>query len=811
MSKILIVDDERSIRTTLSEFVREDGHEVFTAEDASEALDLLEQELPDVVISDIILPRITGISLLQKIAEISPGVQVIMITGEPTAETAAEAVRAGAFDYLSKPIARSDFKSTISSALRVTELARRKHELELENQRYQQHLEEEVERKTHALRNSEEKYRAVVENASEAVFVAKGSVIPFANPSTVEISGRSLEELATTPFASWVHPEERDEVIARYEKQLRGEEIPPVYSFRVIRPDGEAIWLELRSVLIEWEGEPASLNFASDITQRMQSETEEAMRIDRIQERDAALIRLATHPGLYDGPSEAAFQTITSTTAEALGVERVSIWLQDPDGKGITCQDMYQLSKAVHTKGEVILRASCPKYFDAIEAQRSIVASDACADERTNQLAETYLNPCGVTSLLDAPIRLEGSLAGIVCHEHVGAQRQWTREDVSFAQSVANLVALVLEASIRRKAELEREQSERRYRNLFEQSPVSLWLEDFSVLASLVDSVGAANEQELETYLRTNPDFLDTCIASIRVNDINEATLELHAANSKEELLGSLSSVIPQESRLQFVPQILALFRGETSYKGTGIDQRLDGEPINIFVRWLAVPGFEESMSQVVVSKLDVTATVQAERLLQEALDGTIQAIGMTTETRDPYTAGHQRRVTELAVAIAEEMGLDADTIDGTRAAGLLHDIGKMAIPAEILSKPSTLSEMEYALIQSHPQAAFDILHGVTFPWPIAEIVLQHHERMDGSGYPRGLTQDDILIEARILAVSDTVEAMASHRPYRAALGIEAALKVIRAERETKYDAEVSDACLRLFEEGRFEFSAPET
>ena len=811
MAKILIVDDEPSIRTTLSEFVREDGHAVFAAGDAPQALELLREVSPDVVISDIILPRVTGISLLQQISEIAPAVQVIMITGEPTAETAAEAVRAGAFDYLSKPIARSDFRSTVASALRVSELARKKHELEQENRRYQEHLEEEVERKTHALRESEEKYRAVVENAVEAVFIAQDEVLPFANPSAGIMCGRSLEELARTPFLEWVHAEDRNLVTERYTRRLQGAEAPEVYDFRIVLPDGEIRWIELRSVLIDWTGRPATLNFASDITQRKQFEIDESARVERIQERDAALIQLATNPTLYEAQAIEAFRTITEIAARALAVERVSIWLQCPEKDGFSCQDLFELTKGEHAGDALLLRDDCPEYFKAIENQRSVVAYDARTDARTAGLLEHYLVPFGIHSLLDVPIRLEGELVGIVCHEHVGAPRDWAREDISFAQSIAGMVALVIEAANRREAEREREQSESRYRSLFEQSPVSLWLEDYSAVAALIETIGAQSEEELEAYLRENPDVLGACIASIRVEDVNEATLAVHGASSKAELLQGLSSIIPSESHTDFIPQLLALYRGDTTYEGTGIDQRLDGRPIHVAVRWIAVPGFEKSMTRVIVSKLDVTATVQAERLLQEALDGTIQAIGMTTETRDPYTAGHQRRVTELAVAIAEEMGLDQDTIDGTRAAGLLHDIGKMAIPAEILSKPSTLSEMEHALIQSHPQAAFDILHGVTFPWPIAEIVLQHHERMDGSGYPHGLTGDDILIEARILAVADTVEAMASHRPYRAALGIDAALTVIHEQRAVQYDADVADACLRLFAEGRFEFSAPET
>jgi PAS domain S-box-containing protein len=186
---------------------------------------------------------------------------------------------------------------------------------------------------------------------------------------------------------------------------------------------------------------------------------------------------------------------------------------------------------------------------------------------------------------------------------------------------------------------------------------------------------------------------------------------------------------------------------------------------------------------------------------LQKATSTTIQVMVSTIEVRDPYTSGHQIRSAGLAVAIAGEMGLPQEKIDGIHLAGSIHDIGKLSIPAEILSKPTKLTKLEFSLIQEHAQQGFEILKNVQSPWPLAEIVRQHHERMDGSGYPRNLKGDDILIEARILAVADTVEAMASHRPYRAGLGIDKALEEIEKQRGILYDEAVADACLRLFRE----------
>jgi putative nucleotidyltransferase with HDIG domain len=191
---------------------------------------------------------------------------------------------------------------------------------------------------------------------------------------------------------------------------------------------------------------------------------------------------------------------------------------------------------------------------------------------------------------------------------------------------------------------------------------------------------------------------------------------------------------------------------------------------------------------------------------LERSLEGTFRAMSMTLEMRDPYMAGHQQRVSCLAVSIAQEMNLPWDKIEGLRFAGIIHDIGKILAPSEIMAKPSKLSPPEYQLIKEHPRAGFELVKDIAFPWPVAHIILQHHERLDGSGYPEGLVGDAILIEARILAVADVVEAVCSLRPYRPALGIEKALEEIRKGRGFRYDQRVVDACLKLFREGRFSF-----
>jgi len=215
--------------------------------------------------------------------------------------------------------------------------------------------------------------------------------------------------------------------------------------------------------------------------------------------------------------------------------------------------------------------------------------------------------------------------------------------------------------------------------------------------------------------------------------------------------------------------------------------------------------------SEHVVAFYDITEREQAQQAvlrtserLEQVLKSVIALIGKVIEARDPYTQGHEEGVARISRLIAEEMGLPADEVDGIEVAALVHDVGKIGVPAEILTKPGKLAAAEFALIQEHSQRGYDILREVDFDWPVADIVLQHHERMDGSGYPAGLSGDDVSMGARILMVADVVEAMAAHRPYRAALGLDAAMGEI-TEHPEKYDPQVISACVRLHEAGRIE------
>ncbi|MDD5015026.1 MAG: HD domain-containing protein, partial [Atribacterota bacterium] len=235
-------------------------------------------------------------------------------------------------------------------------------------------------------------------------------------------------------------------------------------------------------------------------------------------------------------------------------------------------------------------------------------------------------------------------------------------------------------------------------------------------------------------------------------------------------------------------------------------------------IRWLLTDKIpyknkEGKTTGVIGLAKDITVERKSEEELQKSYQRLKKTMGATLDTmsriievKDPYTSGHQRRVSQLAVPLARELGLPEDQIEGIRIAALIHDIGKIGIPTEILSKPTKLTDIEFRLIKRHSQIGYDILQSIDFSYPVAQIVLQHHERINGSGYPNHLKGDEILLEARIIGVADTVEAMSSHRPYRPALGIDIALKEISQNRGIFYDPKVVDVCLKLFKEKGFKF-----
>ena len=446
-----------------------------------------------------------------------------------------------------------------------------------------------------ALRESEKRYRLLVENAHEAILVIQDGTVKFVNSKTVASFGYSEAELLSIPVLELIHPEDRDAVIQRYLQKLDGNATPTLHSYRIMHRDSRTQWIEVSSVLIAWENRPATLNLIMDITDR--KKTEEALR-----------------------------------------------------------------------------------------------------------------------------------------------------------------------------------ESEEKYRLIFEYSPLGHFYFD-----------------EKGVIVTCNDNFVKLI------------------GSSKEAIVGINMLLLPDKKLVESIQKAL---NGDTAFYEDVYHSTTAGKatPVRAFFAPIKI-GDKGILGGVAIIE-DVTTQKRAEedlkkslQQLRRAMQATIQALSQIVETKDPYTSGHQKRTTDLARAIATEMHLPSDQIEGIRVAGAIHDIGKLSIPAEILSKPSKLAAAEYSLIKEHARQGYEILKDVESPWPLAEIVHQHHERINGSGYPRGLQGEEILIEARILAVADVVEAMASYRPYRPALGIDKALEEVEKNKGVLYDILAADACLRLFKEKGFKIN----
>lgn len=318
--------------------------------------------------------------------------------------------------------------------------------------------------------------------------------------------------------------------------------------------------------------------------------------------------------------------------------------------------------------------------------------------------------------------------------------------------------------------------SEAKFRKLFDLSPQPMWVFDVETLRFL-----EVNRAAVEHYGYTREEFLARTILDIRPAD--------------------------EEARVR-----AAVGKRPEGFDRVGVWRHLkrDGTSIDVEIT-SHVLDFDGRRAELVLAN-DVTGREAAELRarnaiaeLERTLLATVDAVARMVEVRDPYTAGHERRVSELSVAFGRAMGLDEQRLEGLRIGGYVHDVGKIAVPAEILAKPTRLSKMEFEIIKAHAERGYAILQPISFPWPVAEMARQHHERIDGSGYPQGLRGDAILLEARILAVADVVESMASDRPYRPGLGLAAALDEIEKNRGRLYDPDVADACLGLFRSGALE------
>lgn len=314
----------------------------------------------------------------------------------------------------------------------------------------------------------------------------------------------------------------------------------------------------------------------------------------------------------------------------------------------------------------------------------------------------------------------------------------------------------------------------------------------------------------LETWYSNAPVGFAFVDRDFRIMRMNERLAEVNGAPLDEQVGRKVSEVVPQ-----LWPRLEQLYRLVLETGEPVLDVELDKwsaedpERLRHSLSSFYPVSLDDEVIGIGVVAVDITERRRAELARTKLTRAAVDAVAATIEARDPYTAGHQSRVATMASAIAAKIGVGADEIEGIALAAHIHDIGKIGIPGEILNRPTALRVPEWELIKTHPAAGADIIRGIDFPWPVAEMIEQHHERLDGSGYPLGLKGDEICLGARIIAVADVVEAMASHRPYRAARGIEAAIEEVVTKSGELFDPAVVDACVQLVRDQRFEFDEP--
>ena len=624
-----------------------------------------------------------------------------------------------------------------------------------------------------------EHYNSLFRQARDIIllFDPEGRIVE-ANDAALAAYGYSAEEFRQLGVRDLRAPETHSEV----ENQFKDAARPEGVQFEALhrRKDGSLFPVEDSSRVIDIEGKPYRQSFLRDISERRRQE-KEIRRLNKayavLSQTNEAIVRLASRDEL--------FQRICQIAVEAGGYLGAWIGLVDADGK-LQSQDCCGGSLAEYFKRRSLVvdsdqAAGSNPTTIALREGRPYYCNDYLDDPATapwHELAQEF----GIRASAALPLRRRNFIVGTlnlyaaeagVFDDRTRALLEEMAGDISFALENFDREAL------RRQAEADLRESENQFRIVVDKNVAAIFMVDEGRLKM-------ANPRA-HVILGYAPGEL-----------LGKPALEIIAEADRAEVTGLLQAVASGE-----IEGI------ERNFSGL----RKDGSLVDIGAR--ATRTFIDNRPVVLGVAQDIGERLKAQQEIQhymerleQAMMGTVEAVSAMVEMRDPYTAGHERRVGELAAAIGTEMGLPEPTVTGLRMTGYVHDIGKISVPAEILSKPSRLTPIEFEIIKSHARSGHDVLKHVAFPWPLAEVILQHHERMDGSGYPQGLKGGDILLEARIMAVADVVESMASHRPYRAALGIDKALEEIAHNRGRLYDADVADACLRLFREKAYALPA---
>ncbi len=827
---LLVEDDEDDALLIIRELKKNGYHPEYSrVETAAEMKRALTDKAWDIILCDYKLPKFSAPKAIELLKETGIDIPLIVISGTIGEETAVECMKAGALDYFMKG-KLSRLAPAIERELKDAAIR--------SNHRQAQD----------ALLASEDKYRTVVENAQEAIVITQDLKVVFTNRAAIDQIGYPEEMFLSRPFTDFIHPDDQKMVADNHFKRLKGEKVSPSQSFRIIRKDKDTRWVILSATVISWQDKPAVLNFLSDITEQKKVEdaikqSEEKYRViaqnmtDVITVMDMDLRLTFVSPSIFQLRGYTAEESIAHSPEEILTPESLKKVLQvyteemeleaaggaDPNRTRVLELNEYRKDgSTIWVEASFsFLRDSDGRPFGILSVTRDCDLRKK-AEEKLKASEEKYRT---IMESIDEgyfEVDLAGNftffndslykILGYSREEMMGMNnRQYSdAKNAKILFQEFNEVyrtenpALGFDWRIIRKDGTERQI----------EASVALLKDPAGKKTGFRGTVRDVTErkraeealQQSEERYRTVLDEMEEGYQEVDINGkitfINEAFMKI-SGFSREELLGTDYSMYMEAKDVERV------YRAYNQMYKTGIP--IKSLEMDIFIKDGTIRNIELYASLLRDSNnrpigcrgiiRDVTERKQNLEKASKALQATVRAMASIVETRDPYTAGHQRGVADLARAIAAEMKLAEEQIEGIHMAGTIHDIGKISVPAEILTKPGKLTEIEYSLVKIHPRAGYDVLKDIDFPWPVANAVLQHHERMDGSGYPEGLRGEAILPEARILAVADVVEAIASHRPYRPALGIEAAIEEIYKNRLILYDSNVVDACIKLFRE----------
>jgi len=625
------------------------------------------------------------------------------------------------------------------------------------------------------LAESEEKYRTVFENTGTATMIVEEDMtISMVNTQFNKLSGYSKREIENKmEWTNFVIPEDLERMKKYHIARRKDGEKPPIkYEFRMMDKDGN-----IKDILVKIGMIPdtkKSIASLMDITERKQAEA-------RIKHLNLVLraIRKINQLIVREKDCERLLEGTCNNLIKTRGYYHSWIVLLDEEGKidiyaeaglGEDFLPMVKLLKKgmITTFGQIALK------------QKGVVIIEDPASACTDC---PLVQECSARGSV-MTVRLEhgGKIYGVMSVS-IPTHFITDKEEQALFEEVAADVALGLH-SIELGKKLDKQTYDLKER-----------VKEFSCLfklSNLIQNPKFSLEEIMQELVNSLPSawqYPEITCAQIILGD------KIFKTENFKETIWKQSRDI--EIHKKTIGTLEVYYLEQRPEMDEGPFQKEEGDLMTVIA---------ERLGEFIDRKKSVEQLQQSYQKTKRAMDATIETTSKIIEAKDPYTGGHQRRVAQLATAIAKELSLSQEKIKGIRIASLIHDIGKIGIPTELLSKPTVLTDVEFSLIKSHSQLGFDILKSIDFSYPVAQIILQHHERLDGSGYPQGLEGDNIVTEAKILGVADVVEAMSSHRPYRPALGIDITLKEISQNRGILYDPEVVDACLRLFKEKGFIF-----